>query len=328
MNSLVNLFFVHISINIFIFIFKDYLIKKINIYDYPDFKKKLHKKPISLIGGWILLFNLIFFIFFSHLQLSILEIKIILCSFFFLIIGALDDKYQLSPYSKFSTLLVVLIIFFNFNENLIINNLKIYNYNIYLDNYLGIFFSILCVLLFVNAFNLFDGINLQSSLYGFYFLLFLFFKGFFFEIIFIILIALVLIVYLNYKNTIFMGDSGTLFLGFVISVLVIANYNIQYSLKVDEIFLLMFLPGVDMFRLFVQRIASKKNPLLGDREHLHHYLLKIYGYNRAIFSVLAISILPSLLNFFFDSNFLIPIFIIFYLFLFIFLKKKLVKKFI
>jgi len=325
MENLVNLFFVHISINVLIFIFKDYLKKKINIYDYPDFKKKLHKQPIPLIGGWILLFNLIFFLFSSYSQLSILEMKIILCSFFFLIIGALDDKYQLSPYTKFSTLLAALIIFFNFNENLIINNFKIYNYNIYLDNHLGFFFSILCVLLFVNAFNLFDGINLQSSLYGFYFLLFLFFKGFLAEIIFVILTALVLIVYLNHKNKIFMGDSGTLFLGFVISVLIIANYNIKNSLKVDEIFLLMFLPGVDMFRLFVQRILAKKNPFLGDREHLHHYLLKIYGYNYAIFLTLGIAILPSLLNFFFDSRFLILFFIIFYLFLFIFLKKKINK---
>ena len=87
----------------------------------------------------------------------------------------------------------------------------------------------------------------------------------------------------------------------------------------------MFLPGVDMFRLFVQRILSKKNPFLGDREHLHHYFLKIYGYNYAIFSTLGIAILPSLLNLFFDSKFLIPFFIIFYLFLFIFLKKKIIK---
>ena len=120
MENLVNLFFVHISINILIFIFKDYLKKKINIYDYPDFKKKLHKKPIPLIGGWILLFNLIFFLFSSYSQLSILEIKIILCSFFFLIIGALDDKYQLSPYSKFSSLLFVInskTKLFNYDQN-------------------------------------------------------------------------------------------------------------------------------------------------------------------------------------------------------------------
>ena len=64
---------------------------------------------------------------------------------------------------------------------MIINKLEIYDYNIYLNKNIGLFFSVLCVLLFVNAFNLFDGINLQSSLYGIYFLLFLVYKSLFIE---------------------------------------------------------------------------------------------------------------------------------------------------
>ena len=79
-----------------------------------------------------------------------------------------------------------------------------------------------------------------------------------------------------------MGDSGTLFLGSFISLLVVANYKNENSLNADQIFLLMFLPGVDMLRLFLQRILYKKNPFAGDREHLHHYLLKIYGYKFTI----------------------------------------------
>ena len=46
-----------------------------------------------------------------------------------------------------------------------------------------------------------------------------------------------------------MGDSGTLFLGSIISLIVIVNYNKFNLLEVDEIFLLMFLPGIDMLRL-------------------------------------------------------------------------------
>jgi UDP-GlcNAc:undecaprenyl-phosphate GlcNAc-1-phosphate transferase len=118
-----------------------------------------------------------------------------------------------------------------------------------------------------------------------------------------------------------MGDSGTLFLGCIISFFVIENYNIQNSLTVDKIFLLMFLPGVDMFRVFVQRTIFKKNPFLGDREHLHHYLLEIYGYKFTILSILVISIVPSFLNLFYDSKVLIISFIVIYLSFFIFLKK-------
>lgn len=325
MKNLVFFFSVHVVLNLIIYFFFDYLKKKINLYDYPDKKKKLHKEPTPLIGGWIFLFNLFLFLVLKKWDHLSLENNIILCSSFFLLIGIVDDKYNLSPYSKFIFLAIGLSVFFNYNENLIISDLKIYDYNIYLNSNIRIFFSILCVLLFVNAFNLFDGINLQSSLYGIYFLIFLFYKGIFLEIILVIIVSLILIIYLNSKNKIFMGDSGTLFLGSFISLLVIANYNIENSLTIDQIFLLMFLPGVDMFRLFVQRIFYKQNPFQGDREHLHHYLLKIYGFKFTILFILTISILPLMLSFFINSKFVIFSFIIFYLSLFIFLKKNITK---
>ena len=72
------------------------------------------------------------------------------------------------------------------------------------------------------------------------------------------------------------------------------DHNEFKSFKVDEIFLLMFLPGIDMLRLFTQRILSGKNPFLGDREHLHHYFLLIYSYKYAIFSII-LSIFKNIL---------------------------------
>ena len=328
MKNLTILCSTFVVLNFIILFFFNYIKNLINIYDYPDKIKKLHRKPIPLLGGWIFLFNLIFFLILKTTNLLELEVNIILCSLSFLIIGIIDDKYFLSPYSKFLSLTIVLIFFFYFNENLIISNLKIYNYSIYFNYYFGISFSILCVLLFVNSLNLFDGINLQSSLYGVYILSFLLYKGLYTEVILVVLIPLILIVYLNSKNKIFMGDSGTLFLGCIISLLVIANYNKLNSLKTDEIFLLMLLPGIDMLRLFLQRMFRKKNPFIGDREHIHHYLLGFYGYRNAIIVILLTSILPSILSFFINSKVLIIFFIIFYLFFFIFLKRKTSKKII
>ena len=42
-------------------------------------------------------------------------------------------------------------------------------------------------------------------------------------------------------------------------------------------------PGIDMLRLFIQRLLNKQNPFYGDRNHIHHLLLKKYGYNKTIF---------------------------------------------
>jgi UDP-GlcNAc:undecaprenyl-phosphate GlcNAc-1-phosphate transferase len=326
MNSLINIFASHILLNLFIFYFFDSLKKKINIYDYPDQKKKLHKRATPLMGGVIFLFNLILFLMLNNLSLTTLELSILLCSASFLLIGISDDKFNLSPYFKFLSLAIILLIFFIFNEKMIITSFNIYNYEIRFSENIGISFSILCILLFVNALNLFDGINLQSSLYGLFCLTFLIFRGLFFEIISIIIIPLLLIIHLNSKNKTFMGDSGTLFLGSIISLIVIANYTKTNFLTTDEIFLLMFLPGMDMLRLFIERIVHGKNPLIGDREHLHHYFVRLYSYRFSISSIFAISILPLLINFFIRSEFVIIFFTIFYFVLLVFLKKKLTKK--
>ena len=326
MNSFVNILVSHILLNFFIFYFFDSLKKKINIYDYPDQKKKLHKKATPLMGGVIFLFNLILFLMLNNLSLTTPELSILLCSASFLLIGIFDDKFDLSPYFKFLSLAIILLVFFIFNEKMIITSFDIYNYDIRFSKNIGIFFSILCILLFVNALNLFDGINLQSSLYGLFCLTFLVFRGLFFEIILIIIIPLLLIIYLNNKNKTFMGDSGTLFLGSIISLIVIANYTKTNFLTTDKIFLLMFLPGTDMLRLFTERIFHGKNPFIGDREHLHHYFVRLYSYRFSISSIFVISILPLLISFFIRSEFVIIFFTIFYFVLLVFLKKKLTKK--
>jgi UDP-N-acetylmuramyl pentapeptide phosphotransferase/UDP-N-acetylglucosamine-1-phosphate transferase len=101
-----------------------------------------------------------------------LEINIILCSVIFLFVGIADDKFNLSPTVKFLLLIISLLIFFYLNEEMIVSNLNIYNYSINIHLNIRIFFSIFCVLLFVNALNLFDGINLQSSFYSIFLLLY------------------------------------------------------------------------------------------------------------------------------------------------------------
>ena len=326
MQSLASLFLIHILINFIILFYFNYFAKIINIFDYPDNKRKLHNKPVPLLGGLIFLLNIICFTSVNFFKLSTLEVNIILCSIIFLFVGIADDKYNLSPKVKFLLLIISLLIFFYLNQDMIINHLKIYNYSINLPSNTLTFFSILCVLLFVNALNLFDGINLQSSLYSTFFLLYLFCQGRSQEIIFILIISLFLIIYLNMKDKVFMGDSGTLFLGCIISLLVIKNYQVVNFLGIDEIFLLMMLPGLDMFRLFVQRVYNKKNPFSGDREHIHHYFSRIYGYKFSIFFVTILSISPILLNFIFSSQFIIVFFIIFYLILINSLKKKINQK--
>ena len=57
----------------------------------------------------------------------------------------------------------------------------------------------------------------------------------------------------------FLGDSGSILLGFIFSYLIIRLYNQNVIYFADNIFLLMLIPGLDMFRLFAERLIFKKS---------------------------------------------------------------------
>jgi UDP-GlcNAc:undecaprenyl-phosphate GlcNAc-1-phosphate transferase len=88
----------------------------------------------------------------------------------------------------------------------------------------------------------------------------------------------------------------------------------------------MIIPGLDMLRLYIQRIYNKKNPFKADLNHLHHILLKKFNYNIAITYLSLILFTPFFLNLFFDDSkkIYLIIFIVFSYFYLIFylLKKK------
>ena len=77
-----------------------------------------------------------------------------------------------------------------------------------MNNY-KVFFSVFCFLVFLNAFNMFDGINLQSSSYSIFIFLCILFFYIYNLFIKILLISLISFSYLNYKNKAFLGDSGS-----------------------------------------------------------------------------------------------------------------------
>jgi hypothetical protein len=89
----------------------------------------------------------------------------------------------------------------------------------------------------------------------------------------------------------------------------------------------MILPGVDMFRLFMIRIFSKKNPFYPDQNHIHHLLLNHQKDNILQVNLITIflGVSPLIISQLFNSN-IIGLF--FFLFLYssiIFFKKKLIR---
>ena len=120
----------------------------------------------------------------------------------------------------------------------------------------------------------------------------------------------------NLKNMFFLGDGGVYLISIILSISLIYEYNIHKNIVyADEIFFLILLPGLDLLRLTISRSLNKKNPLFGDRKHIHHLLINKFSLVFSNIFLLLMSILPIFLFTFLDLNF----FIVFFVFLVIYI---------
>lgn len=323
-----------ILLNIFIYFNIDWFIKKFNIYDNPN-KSSIHKKKTSLIGGTILFINISFFLIYSKVNFldyfisnrEFISFFIIISGFY--VVGLYDDKYKLSPLSRIILMSFILYVSMTLNHSFQISKIdfSFINKRIYLND-LSIFSSIICVLIFTYALNMFDGINLQSITYStFVFFIFYFLSAF--EIFYLIIIICLLFLFaLNLKNKIFLGDSGIYIIGAFISLVVISEYNKQsITFFADDIFILMMIPGLDFIRVFMIRISKGRNPFLGDKNHLHHLMINQFGFLKSYLFIVFLYVSPFLLKLIHMSNFyIIILYVIFYSTLLLYVKKNTVRK--
>jgi len=325
---MLEIFIIFISTNILILISYNYLAKIVNVYDFPN-KRKIHKIKTPLIGGIILLVNFIFLIILletgviSSLTLSnifenkfnyfLFSLSIILI----FLIGFIDDKIDINPNLKLVCLFLI-ISFVQFLDNsILITEIRFSFTNnlIYLGKY-SFLFTALCFLLFINACNMFDGINLQSCLYYLILSLYLITLDSHNLFLIVMIISIFIICILNSKGKIFMGDSGVFLCSFVLAYFMVKNYNINIIDYSDKIFILMMVPGIDMFRLFMFRILNKKNPFKPDNSHIHHILLRKFTYLQTILIIFLLVNVPIILSFFdVSSLFIILSFLFSYFFL-------------
>jgi len=74
-------------------------------------------------------------------------------------------------------------------------------------------------------------------------------------------------------------------------------YNVGQIKYVDEIFIFMMLPGIDLIRVFFKRFLNNKNPLRPDRTHLHHLLSEKFTHLQSLMIIQLIIITPIILSY-------------------------------
>ena len=344
-----NLYYVgaFIFLNLIFVFFIDQIKNFINIFDKADGVRKFQEKPVAPIGGVIILFNLLILLLIAFFDQNSLifgkpffkisnefylrgYFSFFVSAIVFFIIGLYDDKKNLKPITKVFLLLFISLCIILIDETLILKELIFFsvNHTIILNNFSYIF-TILCILFLINAFNLYDGINLQSGINFIIIYVYLLSKGIFPLLILPFIIGNIFFLYLNFKNKIFFGDNGVYINSFIIGYFVIKSYNhnADTSLKCDEVLLLFLLPTLDALRLFIFRILNLKNPFVGDRNHIHHILLERLGNIYIVNFVLALLvIIPLIFYNFMGFNLLEITFVVIIIYILILMYSKFFKK--
>lgn len=223
-------------------------------------------------------------------------------------LGLKDDLLILSPKKKLLGQLLAAGLLIVFTDTRIIGFSGLFGITI-LPYWFSVGLTFFVYILLINAFNLIDGVDgLAGSL--------ALFAGIAFAILFIeiddvsmatvavaLIGALLPFLRLNFsnRNKIFMGDTGSMIIGFLIAFFAIkfigysqTNPEAEFQNSAPVIALaIVFFPLLDTLRIFIIRLViHKKSPFVADRNHLHHRFLQIgFSHMRTTLSIVLINVI-------------------------------------
>ena len=281
----------------------------------PVNERSSHRYPATRSGGISIFFTICLACAFgvSTGQLSI-PLYALLSVFFLTLTGFADDLIDIRYREKLFLQLFAAVLMFQTGYS--IDSFHGV-FNIYeLPYWLEVASSVFVFVVVVNALNLIDGLDGMASFLSMKFFLvvggiILVSKAEWFLFFPIIISALLGFLWFNFNRNkkVFLGDTGSLFLGSIMAFLLFYILDSESSLVTDSLIsrpllaiLLLLYPLVDTLRAFIIRAYNNKSPFVADRVHLHHRLAdKGYPHWKASVLTFFLSTLILIVNFFLFS---------------------------
>lgn len=279
------------------------IIKKVAIHvnalDIPN-KRKVHKEPIPRLGGIAIYIGFLFGYLF-YLELSRVMVSILIGSFIIILTGIVDDIKPLpAKYKLIGQIIASLIVVFYGNIRL--QDISAFGY--YIDfKIFAPFVTIILILACINCMNLIDGLDgLASGISSIYFLtvgiitIFVMSNIFNYNLCFIMLGSCLGFLVHNFNPAkIFMGDSGSMFLGFIIGVISLLGFKNITLTSFFIPFMVIAIPFLDTAFAILRRALKKESITTPDKFHIHHQLLNMNFSHRT--TVIIIWIIDALFAF-------------------------------
>ncbi len=276
---------------------------KFDFLDVPKEERKVHRKPMPFLGGIIIYISFLATLTLQTVFVDKTHFVIIVSSTLILIGGIIDDIYPMKPKGKLLIQIIAISI-------LIFNDIYIKNVSIFPGGssfsfeFLGIPLMFGWVILVTNAFNLIDGLDGLAAGVSFIatstiFLISVISGNFSSAIVSAVLCGTLIgiLPYNFYKAKIFIGDSGSQFIGFILSVISVSGFN---NLNGEFLILIPIvicgLPLFDALTSIVRRKIKGKSIMEADKEHIHHKLIGFgNSHPKAVIIIYLISVMFSVI---------------------------------
>ena len=288
-----------------------------NLMSEPNHRDVHSKKTPNLGGIALFLATSLVILFLSNFFDVFIILNLLGSIMIIFFIGLVDDLIGMRPKSKLIgqiTVIISIILFTNLRIECLYGLLGFYE----LPYAVSILITVLFFVTIINAYNLIDGVDGLAG--SFAITVNVFFGCFFYlntnyfmcYLSFGMVGALISFLLFNFskKDKIFMGDTGSLVIGFILAYQAInllplsftENGELMDSKSIIYILALFSFPLIDTTRVFIIRLRAGKNPFTADNNHIHHNLLA-FGLRPWKISILTtiITIFMVLLVFLFDE---------------------------
>lgn len=255
---------------------------KIGAVDQPN-KRKIHKKIMPRMGGLSIFIGVVVGVITSGIYTQTKMTAITFGAILIILLGIFDDKYQLSAKVKFIIQLIVAIMIVSTGLKMEFLSLPFLPERIELG-WFSYPFTVLWIVGITNAMNFIDGLDGLAaglSVIGLSTIAFMALSG---GKILILSLSVVVIgstlgfLFYNFHPAkIFMGDTGSLFLGYVIAIL--SLLGLYKSVTLFSIVIPIIILGVPIFDTtfaVIRRLINKQPFYMPDKSHIHHKLIA-YG---------------------------------------------------
>ncbi|WP_122082581.1 UDP-N-acetylglucosamine--undecaprenyl-phosphate N-acetylglucosaminephosphotransferase [Vibrio coralliirubri] len=297
----------------------------IGLVDKPNARKH-HEGVVPLVGGISLCITVLYFLYVNAAEFKNVEVAAA-CLTALVLIGVADDRFDISFKLRMGVQAILALIIMHYSGLTLshvgdVFGLGVLDFPIVVDSIV----TVIAVIAAINAFNMVDGIDgllgglsmvVFASLGVVFFAYELEFYTFFMAVMVVILLPFVLfnLGYFGKLRKVFMGDAGSMMIGFIVIWVLIGGTQSQegpYIIRPVTALWLIAVPLIDMMAIMIRRIRKGHSPFKPDREHFHHIMQRIgFTPRESLVVICLVQLLYSTLGLL-GEYFQVPEYIMFY----------------